>query len=85
MTKLNGEASVLQLLQEMTVREKIDLLTGASNFSSREMKKYGIPSIRYLDGATGVNLLHKAVLGAEVLYAVLGVVLLVLMAGFVRL
>ena len=27
----------------------------------------------------------KAVLGAEVLYAVLGVVLLVLMAGFVRL
>ena len=58
MTKLNGEASVLQLLQEMTVREKIDLLTGASNFSSLEMKKYGIPSIRYLDGATGVNLLQ---------------------------
>ena len=24
MTKLNGEASVLQLLQEMTVREKIE-------------------------------------------------------------
>ena len=58
MTKLNGEASVLQLLQDMTVREKIDLLTGASNFSSLEMKKYGIPSIRYLDGATGVNLLQ---------------------------
>lgn len=58
MTKLNGEASILQLLQEMTVREKIDLLTGASNFSSLEMKKYGIPSIRYLDGATGVNLLQ---------------------------
>lgn len=58
MTKLNGEASVLQLLQEMTVREKIDLLTGVSNFSSLEMKKYGIPSIRYLDGATGVNLLQ---------------------------
>ena len=32
MTKLNGEASVLQLLQEMTVREKIDLLTGQATF-----------------------------------------------------
>ena len=58
MSKLINEASIPVLIQEMSVKEKIDLLTGGSAFSSVEMMKYGIPSIRYLDGATGVNILQ---------------------------
>lgn len=58
MSKLINEKSIPLLLQEMSVKEKINLLTGGSAFSSVEMQKYGIPSIRYLDGATGVNLLQ---------------------------
>ena len=60
MTKLVNEASIPALLQEMSVREKIDLLTGKSIFTSQEMPQYGIPSVTYLDGATGVNLLQYA-------------------------
>ena len=40
------------------MKEKVDLLVGKSFFSTQEMPKYGIPSIRYLDGATGVNLMQ---------------------------
>lgn len=58
MNKLTNEASIPVLLKEMTSEEKIDLLIGSSAFSSKEMSKYGIPSILYLDGATGVNLLQ---------------------------
>ena len=58
MSKLVNEASIPVLLQEMTPKEKIDLLVGKTAFSTQEMPKYGIPSILYLDGATGVNLLQ---------------------------
>ena len=58
MSKLINEASIPMLLQEMSAREKIDLLTGGSAFSSPAMPKYGIPSVLYLDGATGVNMLQ---------------------------
>lgn len=58
MSRLVNEASIPQLLAEMTIQEKVDLLTGGSAFSSLEMPKYGIPSILYLDGATGVNMLQ---------------------------
>lgn len=58
MSKLINEASIPQLLSEMTMQEKVDLLTGGSAFSSLEMPKYGIPSILYMDGATGVNMLQ---------------------------
>lgn len=57
-TKLTDEPSIPALLREMTTTEKIDLLTGGSAFSSPAMPKYGIPSVLYLDGATGVNLLQ---------------------------
>lgn len=60
MTKLTSEASIPSLLQEMSIQEKIDLLTGKSIFTSVEMPQYGIPSVTYLDGATGVNLLQYA-------------------------
>lgn len=58
MTKLTDESSIPRLLREMSTKEKIDLLTGKSFFSTQEMSQYGIPSIRYLDGATGVNLMQ---------------------------
>lgn len=58
MGKLVNEASIPQLLSEMTMQEKVDLLTGGSAFSSLEMPRYGIPSILYMDGATGVNMLQ---------------------------
>lgn len=58
MSKLVNEASIPQLLKEMTIKEKVDLLVGKSFFSSQELPQYGIPSIRYLDGATGVNLMQ---------------------------
>lgn len=58
MSKLIDEKSIPVLLEEMTVKEKIDLLVGKTAFSTLEMPKYGIPSIRYLDGATGVNMLQ---------------------------
>ncbi|OUP84009.1 hypothetical protein B5F07_09170 [Lachnoclostridium sp. An169] len=58
MTKLTDESSIPALLREMTVEEKIDLLIGRSSFSTAEMPKYGIPSLIYLDGATGVNMLQ---------------------------
>jgi len=58
MSKLIDEKSIPILLQKMSPREKIDLLTGSSAFSSTAMPQYGIPAIRYLDGATGVNLLQ---------------------------
>lgn len=58
MSKLVNEASIPELLKEMSVKEKVDLLTGKSVFSSPEMPQYGIPSILYLDGATGVNLMQ---------------------------
>ncbi len=58
MSRLMNETSIPELLQEMTTKEKIDLLTGKSFFRSQEMPKYGIPSILYLDGATGVNLMQ---------------------------
>ncbi|MFD1671786.1 glycoside hydrolase family 3 N-terminal domain-containing protein [Agrilactobacillus yilanensis] len=58
MSKLVNEASIPALLEEMTPEEKVDFLVGKTAFTTQEMPKYGIPSILYLDGATGVNLLQ---------------------------
>ena len=60
MSRLINESSIPELLQEMTATEKIDLLTGGSPFSSYAMPQYGIPSVLYLDGATGVNIMQYA-------------------------
>ena len=58
MSKLENKESIPVLLKEMSNKEKIDLLVGNTFFSSLAMPQYGIPAIRYLDGATGVNLLQ---------------------------
>ncbi len=58
MSKLINQESIPALLNEMSVREKVDLIVGKSFFTTQEFPKYGIPSIRYLDGATGVNLMQ---------------------------
>lgn len=54
-TKLSDQASVEKLIEEMTVEEKALLLTGKTQFGSRGFPKYGIPAIRFIDSATGVN------------------------------
>jgi len=54
--QLKDKASIKVILTEMTVREKAQLITGGSSFSSRAMEKYGIPSISYFDCASGINL-----------------------------
>ena len=41
MSKLVNEASIPALLEEMSVKEKVDLLVGKSFFSTQEMPKYG--------------------------------------------
>lgn len=59
MSKLVNEASIPGLLSEMTIDEKLELLVGKSFFSTPGAAlNYGIPSILYLDGATGVNLMQ---------------------------
>lgn len=58
MSRLFNEASIPQLLKEMTYREKIDLLVGKTGFTTLEMPQYGIPSLRYMDGVNGVNILQ---------------------------
>ncbi len=56
--KLTNKESIPQLLQVMTLEEKLLLLTGESMFKGNALEKYGIPSIFYLDGGTGVNLIQ---------------------------
>lgn len=58
MPVLTDEQSIPALLKQMTVREKLDLLIGSSFFRTTAMPQYGIPSLLYLDGATGVNMLQ---------------------------
>lgn len=60
MAKLVNESSIPELLREMTPEEKVDLLVGGTFFSTAAQEKYGIPAIRYLDGATGVNMMQLA-------------------------
>ena len=54
-TKLTDIHSIEQIICEMTVKEKAQLLTGGSPFATRPMEKYGIPAALLLDGGTGFN------------------------------
>ena len=55
-TKLKDLASISSIVSEMSVDEKVVLITGYSSFTTQPMEKFGIPSCRLLDGGTGVNL-----------------------------
>ncbi len=56
--KLTDKQSIDGLLQEMTLHEKLLLLTGDSMFTTKGFEKYGIPKTTWLDGGTGFNTLQ---------------------------
>ena len=54
-TKFVDRESIEQILKEMTVEEKAELVIGSSGFRSQGNEKYGIPVAVLLDGGTGFN------------------------------
>jgi beta-glucosidase len=58
--KLTGRDSIAAIITEMTLAEKLRLLTGGSMFHTAAMEAYGIPSACLLDGATGFNCKQKS-------------------------
>ncbi len=52
---LTDQSSITELIKEMTLEEKLTLLSGASQFNGTALEKYGIPAVSYLDGGTGIN------------------------------
>lgn len=58
--RFTDKDSIQGLIEEMTLEEKLTLLTGESMFKGPVMEKYGIPSVYYLDGGTGANYLQMA-------------------------
>ena len=54
--KLTDIASVEAVLQEMTLDEKLYMLTGGSGFGTKEIPRLGIPAMMMVDSAAGVNL-----------------------------
>lgn len=55
MTKLTNERSIETILSEMTLDEKITLLTQKNSSKSQELEQYGIWSLMYDDGLAGIN------------------------------
>lgn len=49
------ELNVDELLEQLTVKEKIDLLAGRDVWHTVANKRLGIPSIRTSDGPNGVR------------------------------
>ena len=58
MKKLTDKNSIPRVLEAMTIREKAMLLSGGSLFSTLAFPKYDIPSISFVDCASGINLLQ---------------------------
>lgn len=54
-TKLTDKDSIFAILKEMSVEEKLLLLTGKTPFLAGGNEKYGIPSPLLIDGGTGFN------------------------------
>ncbi len=54
-TQLKTEASIPQILSEMSPKEKMLLLTGSTPFRGGGNEKHGIPAPLFLDGGTGFN------------------------------
>lgn len=67
-TQLTDVESIQQILKEMTIEEKLYLLTGSTSFEGGKCDKYGIPAPLMLDGGTGFNTsqaMHNAVFRAN--------------------
>lgn len=54
-TKLTDRASIPAILAEMTVEEKLTLLTGSTTFRAGKNDEHEIPAPLFLDGGTGFN------------------------------
>ena len=54
--KLKDRESIEAIIKVMTVQEKAEMITGETYFSTMTFEKYGIPAIRFLDCASGINL-----------------------------
>lgn len=54
--KLTDRASVERVLKEMTLDEKLYMLTGGSGFGTCAVPRLGIPAAMMVDSAAGVNL-----------------------------
>ncbi|MBR0086155.1 MAG: glycoside hydrolase family 3 C-terminal domain-containing protein [Lachnospiraceae bacterium] len=59
-TKLTDLQSIESIIQEMTLEEKAQVITGGSPFKTAGLEKYGIPETLWLDGGTGFNSLQYA-------------------------
>ena len=55
-TKLKDLQSIEEIIHEMTIEEKAEIIQGGSPFRSASMQKYGIPSIYMIDTCTGLNM-----------------------------
>ncbi len=55
-TQLRDIQSIENILSEMTLEEKAEMIQGSSPFRSATMPKYGIPPIYMIDTCTGLNL-----------------------------
>lgn len=51
----HSTVNIEELIQQMTLEEKVQLLNGGSSFGSFPIEHLGIPRIQYLDGGTGMN------------------------------
>ncbi|HEX8337822.1 MAG TPA: hypothetical protein VF621_13890, partial [Pyrinomonadaceae bacterium] len=49
------EQRVEAILKQMTLEEKIDLLSGVNDFFVRDIKRLGLPRLKMADGPMGVR------------------------------
>ncbi len=55
-TQLKDLQSIEDILREMTLEEKAEMIQGSTPFRSAALPKYGIPAIYMVDTCTGLNL-----------------------------
>ena len=56
--KLTGRESVPAVLAEMTLEEKIQLVSGGGSYSTAPIERLGIPAALLIDNGAGVNFRH---------------------------
>lgn len=54
-TKLTDKSSIKEILKELSIEEKLTLLTGSTVFQGGGNGEHGIPKPLFLDGGTGFN------------------------------